>query len=204
MPELEDILNKSIPFLKKWGGALILIPFMWVSAEQFWMALKWEISFSYRYTYPFFLSPFYFMTDNFLLIIHEAGHTFFRVFGSRFMIILGGTFLEIFLPFVIFFYGWWNRRTFVAQLGMLLTGFAWMDSSAYAADAMFRRLPLIGGLGTSAHDFGNMLRDLNILDSYMTVAWTFYAIGIISYLLVIVMPFMERKSYKTSNIELKL
>lgn len=204
MPDIEELLDRALPFIKKWGVSLLFIPFIWVSAEQFWMALKWDISFSYRYPWPFGLRMFYIATDSFLLIIHEAGHTFFRIFGSRFMTILGGTFLEVFLPFMIFFYGWWNRQTFVAQLGMLLTGFAWLDSSAYAADAFYRRLPLIGNLPASAHDFNNMLRQLNILEHYMTVAWSFYAMGIICYILVLVMPLLERKKYQLAKIELDL
>ncbi|MCH2448684.1 MAG: hypothetical protein MK198_00930 [Gracilimonas sp.] len=63
--------------------------------------------------------------NNFLLIIHEAGHTFFGSFGNRFMAIPGGTLLEILFPLLIFVFGWWNHRRITAELGLLLTAFAW-------------------------------------------------------------------------------
>jgi len=64
--------------------------------------------------------------DNFLLIIHEDGHTFFGSFGNRFLAIPGGRLLDILLfPLLIFVFGWWNHRRITAQLGLLLTAFAW-------------------------------------------------------------------------------
>lgn len=165
------------------------------------MALKWEISFSWNYPYPFFLSPFFFFIDNFLLIVHEAGHTLFGFFGGRFLTILGGTLLEILLPFSIFVYGWYNHKRFTAQTGLLLTAFAWIESSAYAADAMDRRMPLIGNLPKSAHDFYNLFSMKGVLTEYMTYAWIMYWIGIITLILFLIWPLVERKQYEHVNIE---
>lgn len=196
--------DKSLPYIKKWWFSLICIPFCWILADQYWMALKWEISFAWLYDHPALLSPFFFLIDNFLLIVHEAGHTFFGVFGSRFIGILGGTLFEIVLPFLIFLYGWWNYNRIVAQLGLLLTSFAWIESSAYAADAVARRLPLIGNLPKSAHDFYNLFSMQGVLDSHMTFAWTMYWIGIITLFLFVIYPFWERKKYEHADIELDL
>ena len=183
---------------------MICLPFCWVLAEQFWMALKWEISFAWMYPYPFFLSPFFFMIDNFLLIVHEAGHTFFGFFGSRFITILGGTLFEILLPFVICIFGWWKRQHFTAQIGLLLTGFAWIESSAYAADAMTRRMPLIGDLPKSAHDFYNLFSMKGVLSDHMFYAWGMYWIGIITLILFILYPLFERKKYEYTEIDMDL
>ncbi|MFP8488210.1 hypothetical protein ACKGJO_03845 [Gracilimonas sp. Q87] len=168
------------------------------------MALKWEISFAWIYDHPFFLSPFFFLIDNFLLIVHEAGHTFFGFIGSRFFTVLGGTFLEILLPFVIVLFGWWKRQRLTAQLGLLLTAFAWLETSAYAADAMARRMPLIGSLPKSAHDFYNLFSMKGILDEYMTYAWSMYWIGILTLILFFLYPLFERKQYEHTNINLDL
>ncbi|HBX67723.1 MAG: hypothetical protein CL670_11135 [Balneola sp.] len=202
--DLEQIIDKALPHIKKWWFSVVCIPFCWVLANQFWMALKWEITFSWIYDYPLFLSPFFFLIDNFLLIVHEAGHTFLGFFGSRFITILGGTLFEIMLPFMIFIYGWWNYSRLVAQIGLLLTAFAWIESSAYAADAFARRMPLLGNLPKSAHDFYNMLSMHGILDHYMTVAWTMYWIGIITLLLFFFWPLLERKKYDYVNIKMNL
>ena len=201
---LENILDKSLPHIKKWGFSVVCIPFCWVLAEQYWMALKWEISFAWIYPYPFFLTPFFFFIDNFLLIVHEAGHTFFGFTGSRFITILGGTLFEILLPFTIFVFGWWKRQDLTAQIGLLLTAFAWIESSAYAADAMARRMPLIGNLPKSSHDFYNLFTMKGILTDHMSYAWGMYWIGVITLLLFLLYPLFERKHYEYTDIEMDL
>lgn len=183
---------------------MICIPFCWVLVNQYWMALKWEISFAWIYDHSFFLSPFFFLIDNFLLIVHEAGHTFFGFFGSRFISILGGTLFEILLPFSIFVFGWWKRQRFTAQLGLLLTAFAWIESSAYAADAMARRMPLIGNLPKSAHDFYNLFSMMGVLDNHMFFAWLMYWIGLIALMLFLSYPLWEPKKYDSVELEVDL
>lgn len=193
-----------MPYIKKWWFTIVCIPFCWVLANQYWMALKWEISFAWMFDYPFFLSPFFFLIDNFLLIVHEAGHTFLGFFGNRFLTIAGGTLLEILLPFIIFVFGWWNYQRITAQIGLLFTAFAWIESAAYAADAMERKMPLIGNLPKSSHDFYNLFIMNGRLDNYMTIAWTMYWIGIITLLLFLLYPLIEREKYAHENIEIDL
>lgn len=196
--------EKFLPVTKKWWFSVICIPFCWVLAEQYWMALKWEISFAWIYPHPFFLSPFFFLIDNFLLIVHEAGHTLFGIFGSRFLGILGGTLFEILLPFLIFVYGWYNRQKITAQIGLLLTAFAWIESSAYAADALARRMPLIGDLPKSAHDFYNLFTMKGVLDHHMTIAWGMYWIGILTLALFFIWPLLEREEYVEVELDIDL
>ncbi|MEQ8525426.1 hypothetical protein [Gracilimonas sp.] len=200
--DFEHYFEKALPVIKKWWFSVVCIPFCWVLAEQFWMALKWEISFSWNYPYPFFLSPFFFFIDNFLLIVHEAGHTIFGFIGGRFLTILGGTLFEILLPFAIFAYGWYNHKRFVAQTGLLLTAFAWIESAAYAADAMDRRMPLIGNLPKSSHDFYNLFSMKGVLTEHMTYAWIMYWIGILTLILFFIWPLIERKQYEYVDIEM--
>ncbi len=202
--DFEHYFARALPYIKKWWFSIVCIPFCWVLAEQFWMALKWEISFSWNYPYPFFLSPFFFFIDNFLLIVHEAGHTLFGFIGGRFLTILGGTLFEVLLPFGIFVYGWYNHKRFTAQTGLLLTAFAWIESSAYAADAMDRRMPLIGNLPKSSHDFYNLFSMKGVLTEHLTYAWVMYWIGIIILLLFLFWPFFEKKHYEHVNIEMEL
>lgn len=202
--DVEQTIDKALPHIKKWWFSVVCIPFCWILAEQFWMALKWDITFAWIYPYPFFLSPFFFFIDTFLLIIHEAGHTFFGFLGSRFLTILGGTLLEILLPFLIFVWGWWNYQRFVAQLGLLLTAFAWIESSAYAADAVVRRMPLIGNLPKSAHDFYNLFSMKGVLNDHMFYAWGMYWTGILLLALFFLYPLVERKRYESVEIDMDL
>lgn len=200
--DFELHFRKALPVIKKWWFSVVCIPFSWVLAEQFWMALKWEISFSWNYPYPFFLSPFFFFIDNFLLIIHEAGHTIFGYIGGRLLTVLGGTLFEILLPFAIFVYGWYNHKRITAQTGLLLTAFAWIESAAYAADALDRRMPLIGNLPKSSHDFYNLFSMKGVLAEHMTYAWIMYWIGILTLLLFFAWPLIERKQQDYVDIKM--
>ncbi|MTI88201.1 MAG: hypothetical protein FH748_09555 [Balneolaceae bacterium] len=200
--DFHSFVSKTWPYVIKWWFSVVCIPFCWVLAHQYWMALKWEISFAWMYDYPFFLAPFFFFIDNFLLIVHEAGHTFFGLFGNRFLTIVGGTLLEILLPFGIFVYGWIAARRYTTQLGLLLTAFAWIESSAYAADALERRLPLIGNLPKSAHDFYNLFTRSGVLESHQEIAWGMYWVGILLLFIFLAWPVLETQ--KADYVDLKV
>lgn len=202
--DLEELFHKSLPHIKKWWFSIVCIPFCWVLIHQYWMALNWEISFVWLYDHPLWLTPFFLFVDTFLLIVHEAGHTFFGLFGSRFLGILGGTLFEIMLPFLIFVYGWWNRNRIVGQLGLLLTAFAWIESAAYAADALARRMPLIGDLPKSAHDFYNLFSMNGVLEHHMTFAWGMYWIGILVLIIFLTWPLIEPQKVAHVDLELDL
>ena len=83
--EIEQSLKKSKPHtkfdeFKKWIPSIIILP----------IALYWVLN---RGEYG--------MIDNADLVIHEAGHFFFRFFGS-YIYTLGGTLMQIILPSIIF------------------------------------------------------------------------------------------------------
>jgi hypothetical protein len=88
---------------------------------------------------------------NILLPIHEAGHVLFSPFGE-FMMILGGSLLQIALPFgigVAFIVK--NRDNFGAAIGLWWASVSMVDLSPYIYDALHPQLILIGG-GTGAED----------------------------------------------------
>lgn len=85
-----------------------------------------------------------------------------------------------------------------------MTAFAWIESSAYAADAIDRRMPLIGNLPKSAHDFYNLFSMNGVLNDHMVYAWTMYWIGVITLALFFLYPLFERKKYEYADIEIDL
>ncbi len=111
--------------------------------------------------------------DNFLLIVHEAGHTFFSILGVRFITILGGSLFQILLPLMILSYCWINQQKTGIQLSLCLVGYSWLDVAGYAADGGARQLPLIGGLGTEAHDWYNLLHQMDALEHDITFSVVF-------------------------------
>lgn len=188
---------------KKWWCSLLILPFIIYSIHQIYWALRFNIFFAINYDYPFPVNIPHFLMDNFLLITHEAGHTFFGIFGNRFIGILGGSLFQILLPLAILAFCWINRKYIGNQLSLVLVGYSWMDVAGYAADGGARQLPLIGNLGKEAHDWYNLLVRMNALEHDITFAIIFVVIGIICYVIALVLPFFQRE-YKEVDLELEL
>lgn len=196
-----QILAKK--FLKKWWASLLILPFAIYSVHQIYWALKFNIFFAVTYDYPFPVNILHFFVDNFLLIVHEAGHTFFGLLGVRFLTILGGSLFQILLPLAILVYFWINRQHIGMQFSFCLVGFSWLDVAGYAADGGARQLPLIGGLGKESHDWYNLLVRMDALEHDITFALTFVAIGIACYLWALSIPLFH-KEYKEVDLQLNL
>lgn len=80
-----------------------------------------------------------------VLPIHEAGHVLFIPFGE-FFTILGGSFLQLVLPFgigVAFILK--NRDNFGAAVCLWWTGASLIDLSAYIYDSLHPQMLLLGG-----------------------------------------------------------
>lgn len=201
---VEPYIDRSLPYIKKWFFSFFMLIPTWVVVEQFWMAIRQNILFAVNYPYPFFIWPLMFILDNLTLIIHEAGHTIFGFFGWRFLGILGGTLMQLLIPFMILISAWLKEQRILAQFSLFWLGFSWMDSAAYCADAYLTRLPLIGNLPRSAHDFLNMLSQLHILDKYLIIAWIMYGIGFLILILGLIWPLFRKKEYDFVNLSNQL
>lgn len=121
------------------------------------------------------------------LIAHEAGHFFFRFFG-RTMMIAGGSLLQILLPGIIAWSAltWGSRAGF--QLAMFWLGQSLIDVSVYAADAQARRLPLIGGLSRSHHDWYNLLQPIGWLEHAEAVGLAFVVAALVVWVVALSAP----------------
>lgn len=187
--------------LVKWWASLLILPFIFYSIHQIYWALNFNIFFAVTYSYPFPINIAHFFIDNFLLIVHEAGHTFFKIFGMRFITILGGSLFQILLPLAILAFCWINRKYTGLQFSLCLLGYSWLDVAGYAADGGARQLPLIGGLGKESHDWYNLLTRMNALESDMTFALAFVAVGCICYLWALFAPLLHQQ-YREVSLEL--
>ena len=94
------------------------------------------------------------------LVVHEAGHTF-AFFLPRFLYILAGSVLQVFLPAVC-------AVTFLRQgqpasfaVALFWTGESITDVAIYMADAK-KQAPLLGGEGVT-HDWNYLLVQLHLL-----------------------------------------
>ena len=71
------------------------------------------------------------------------------------------------------------RDNFAASVCLWWCGQSFIDVSPYIADAPYRVLPLIGGLGEESHDWGNLLTMTNSVDSAPTLAKLSFGIGVV-------------------------
>lgn len=171
--------------------------------HQAYWTLNFNIFFSITYSFPFPVNVEKFLINNFLLIIHEAGHTFFSFLGSRTITILGGSLNEILLPLLIVIFTLFNRYIKGTQFSLYLLGTAWFSVAFYAADGVQRQLPLIGNLGKESHDWYNLLRHFDLLESDATIALIFTIIGILIYIASLSVP-LWLKRYKNVDLNLNL
>jgi len=115
------------------------------------------------------------------LAIHEAGHVIFGLLGSQFIMVAGGTTMQLLLPaaFFIHFLRRENRAgmAFCAfWIGLNLAEISW-----YAADASIQALILITGMSGAeggGHDWHYMLGELGLLKCCVGVGRIFFAAGI--------------------------
>lgn len=117
------------------------------------------------------------------LVFHEAGHVIFIPFGS-FMRILGGTLGQLLMPIIVMAaLIVTNRDNFGGSVGLWWLGQSLMDCAPYIADARALELPLLGG-GTGldrpgAHDWENILLDLNMIEHDLQIGAAAHILGAI-------------------------
>lgn len=167
---MEIKLNKkqsssSRLIIKRWLPSIIMLPVI------IWLVMN-------RGTYTWI--------DNADLVIHEAGHVFFSIFG-KFIYTLGGTLMQIILPSLITWYFWKNNYQTGAQVGLLWLGQNLVNVSVYAADARAKSLPLLGG-NKVYHDWEYILGALNILHYDQVVGYIFFTIAILIFTTTILLP----------------
>jgi hypothetical protein len=172
--DIESSLKKAKTYtkvdeIKKWIPSIIILP----------IALYWVLN---RGEYG--------LIDNVDLVIHEAGHLFFRFFGN-YIYTLGGTLMQIILPSIIFFYFFRNDYRTGMQFSLLWLGQNFINISVYAADAQARRLPLLGG-NKVYHDWHYLLSEIGLLHYDAEVGYFFFSIAIIIFIITLIMPLITK------------
>lgn len=139
--------------------------------------------------------------DHFTLLIHEGGHGIFRLFGS-FIYTLGGSLMQIIIPFLFIFYSYTNKKKFGVQLSLVFLGENLLNISKYAADARAQQLPLLGG-NKVYHDWNFLLQKTNLLEYDQAVGYFFVSAAVISFLLALLTPLLLKDEARI-NLSLDL
>jgi hypothetical protein len=172
--EIELSLKKSKPHtkfdeFKKWIPSIIIFP----------IALYWVLN---RGEYG--------LIDNADLVIHEAGHLFFKFFGRLHLHSwrnFNANYSSINHLFLLFQKRISNRNA----IFFLWLGQNFINISVYAADAQARRLPLLGG-NSVYHDWHYLLGEIGLLQYDAEVGYFFFGIAIIIFIITLIMPLITQ------------
>ena len=113
--------------------------------------------------------------DGVNLVIHEAGHLIFSLFGE-FMTVAGGSLFQVIIPALFVGYFWYYGKYYSAALILFWVGESILNVSVYAADSQTLQLPLLGGEDTT-HDWHYLLNSLGLLSATPKVAWSIRILG---------------------------
>lgn len=113
------------------------------------------------------------IVDSFNLIVHEAGHPLFGVFGE-WPQWWGGTWMELLVPAVIAFVFWWQRSALSLAFASLWFFENFHYIAWYMADARTQLLPLAGG---GEHDWAALLTHYGLLQQDTAIAAVVNKIG---------------------------
>ena len=115
--------------------------------------------------------------DNVNLIVHEAGHVLWRIFGE-FLYFLGGSVTQILVPLAFVMYFWRSNQRFAACVAAFWTASSLFNLSVYVGDARAMELPLLGGDNVE-HDWNWILSSLNALGSDHVLSGIVYGTGLL-------------------------
>ena len=128
---------------------------------------------------------------------HELGHVVAGAFfNDRFLVVAGGTGLEVFLPLGLLVFAVAKRETLLSWLFMLWLGYALLDVAYYMADAAHPAMQYVRPFDARAysaaevkdsHDWVFMLKACGALDSAVSLARTVYFAGV----MLLWMPFLS-------------
>jgi hypothetical protein len=117
---------------------------------------------------------------NFNLIIHEAGHAIFRLFGEFFMF-LGGTLLQLMVPIGITVYFLVHRQYYSGAITLHWTTINLLDVSRYMKDARTQQIPLLGGEAVT-HDWWWLFGQMNLLPYDQLIGNAVFFIGFLVFM----------------------
>lgn len=113
------------------------------------------------------------IVDDINLVIHEAGHPIFGIFGEQPMW-FGGTLMELVVPAGIAIVFWYQRSALSAAFAAVWFFENFHYIGWYMADAQDMALPLAGG---GEHDWNTIFTHYGVLDKYEQYSNAFIKIG---------------------------
>ncbi len=118
------------------------------------------------------------LMDGVFVPIHEGGHLLFRMFGE-FLMIAGGTLLQLGVPFALATYFLFQRQAQGVAFCLFFFFEQFLPIATYMADARAQDLPLltIGDGDYVIHDWNYLFSKLGVLQRDVQIAATFRLMG---------------------------
>ncbi len=168
---LPDAITDRFPFLDAFEED-------WQPVAR-WALIVWLIFYllflhqAYRHQGPML------MIDLVFVPIHEGGHLLFRFFGSQWIYIAGGTFLQLFAPFALAVYFAFKRHVTGTAFCAFFFFEQFLPIATYMADARAQELPLltVGDGDYIIHDWNYLFTSLGLLNHDTQIAATVRALG---------------------------
>lgn len=126
--------------------------------------------------------------DSFNLLMHEAGHWIFGIFGET-IGILGGSLTQILIPliFIVYFF-LFQMQMFSASVLLFWLSQNILNVARYVGDAVVMQLPLIGGESV-IHDWNFLFVKYGLLHNTDSIANGIKMIGIITFICAVFFSF---------------
>ena len=127
------------------------------------------------------------LMDGVFVPIHEGGHLLFR-FGGEFIMVAGGTFLQLFVPFALATYFFFRRQSQGVAFCLFFFFEQFLPIATYMADARAQDLPLltVGDAEYVIHDWNYLFGKLGVLEHDTQIASAVRAIGWLGMLGVVI------------------
>jgi hypothetical protein len=116
--------------------------------------------------------------DLVFLPIHEGGHVLFGYLGNETLMVMGGTFLQLFVPLAIAVYFVFQRHLTGAAFAAFFFFENFLQVGTYMADARAQVLPVVNiGGGEGIHDWGYLFAKLGVINHDVGIGGTVRALG---------------------------
>jgi len=155
---------------------------------NYWKLAATFLVFAYCLFYLSTLNDWHFI-DNVNLVIHEAGHVVFALFGNLIML-LGGTILQLLVPIVFILYFVFQKQIYSASLLMYWLAINLFNVSVYVGDAVTMSLPLLTS-DTSTHDWKQIFTILGILNHTDIISGIIFVTGLLVMVLALVLGLLN-------------